>query len=84
MHIPIEMTGPSAICHHRFLGLNVSRETIQVECLHIKRTGLNMRTCLAKRLLLEGNTTGLYSRSAKWWKPRVPLRSQACIPFMFS
>lgn len=73
MHLTTEMTGPSAICRHRFLGLNVSRETIHVECLHIKRTGLNKRTCLAKRGLLEGNTTGLYSRSAKWRKPQLPL-----------
>lgn len=59
MHISTEMTSPSAICHRHFLGLIVSRETIQEECLHMKRTGSNKRTCLAKRLLLEGNTTGL-------------------------
>lgn len=27
MHICTEMTGPSAICHHNFLGLNVLRDS---------------------------------------------------------
>ena len=54
MHISTEMTGLSAIWHRHLLGLNVPRETIQVESLHEKCAGLNKTKCLAKRLLLEG------------------------------
>lgn len=54
MHISTEMTGLSAIWHHHLLGLNMPRETIQVESLHEKCAGLNTMKCVAKCLLLEG------------------------------